>query len=232
MWRPLLVVCVVLALLPLSAVAKPTINCHCFRDRTFDSAHPEAADDYFLATSQNSFFAARFKVSKKTIVIKKQRGIAADDLWLAYWLGEKSSQQGDILLGRKQAGESWRDIVSWLGLDEKVLGKAFNDGLQGELKQDNMGAFYLDQLIVDQVLVDSALLKGDELQRLRRASATNKMVVLLAALSYEQSATAEQIYAEVTDNGRSWGALITQYKLNVRQLPQLFARMLATQRIE
>lgn len=226
MLRSVLVVCVVLALLPLSVIAKPTINCHCFRDRTFDPAQPSAADDYFLATSQNSFFAARFKISKKTIVIKKQRGIAAADLWLAYWLGEKSSQAGDILLGRKQAGESWNDIVSWLELGEKELGKAFNDGLQGELNQDNMGGFHLDQLIVDQILVDAALLKGDELQRLRRASATNKMVILLAALSYEQSATAEQIYTEVTDNGRSWGALITQYKLKVRQLPQLFEQML------
>lgn len=160
MLRPLLVACAVVALVPSLVLAMPTINCHCFRERTFDPAHPVAADDYFLATSQNCFFAARFNVSKKKIVIKKQRGIAAEDLWVAYWLGEKSLQPGDILLGRKQAGESWNDIVSWLRLDEAVLGKGFVAGLQGALTPDNADAFHLDQLIVDQIIVDSVLLKG------------------------------------------------------------------------
>ena len=63
--RVLIVVVVTLFvfLTPLAAVAMPTINCHCFRDRSFDPQQPQAADGYFLATAQNSFFAApRFKI--------------------------------------------------------------------------------------------------------------------------------------------------------------------------
>ena len=52
-------------MLPLPALAIPAITCHCFTDRSFNPAKPALADPYFLATTQNSFFAAIFNVDKK-----------------------------------------------------------------------------------------------------------------------------------------------------------------------
>jgi hypothetical protein len=43
-----------------TALAMPAINCHCFQDRAFDPAKPSAADQYYLATTQNRLLAAVF----------------------------------------------------------------------------------------------------------------------------------------------------------------------------
>ena len=51
-----------LVLAPLPAAAIPAITCHCFTERAYDPALPFVADPYFLATTQNSFFAAAFAV--------------------------------------------------------------------------------------------------------------------------------------------------------------------------
>jgi hypothetical protein len=47
-------------ILPMPALATSAITCHCFRDRSYDPAQPSMGDPYFLATTQNSFFAIVF----------------------------------------------------------------------------------------------------------------------------------------------------------------------------
>ena len=74
--------CMVL-LLPLSTPAAPAITCHCFTDRSYDPSRPTLADPYFLATTQNSFFAALFTADKKMIVMKKQSGSSAEGRLIA-----------------------------------------------------------------------------------------------------------------------------------------------------
>lgn len=78
--------------LPISAYAIPAITCHCFTDRSYDAAHPAAADAYFLATTQNAFFALVFNTDKKSVVMKKQQGTSPDDLWIAYWVASKTGK--------------------------------------------------------------------------------------------------------------------------------------------
>ncbi|MEI7818227.1 MAG: hypothetical protein WCI45_13655, partial [Desulfuromonadales bacterium] len=79
-----------LLFLPDSSPAAPAITCHCFTERKYDFSRPAVADPYFLATTQNSFFATYFAVDKKVIVMKKQTGSSADDLWIGYWIASKS----------------------------------------------------------------------------------------------------------------------------------------------
>lgn len=226
-----LTVCVALSvlLIPMVTLAKPTINCHCFRDRSFNAQKPHAADDYFLATAQNSFFASRFGISKKTVVIKKQKGMSAEELWLTYWLAEKGEVSVDQLLFRRHNDESWCSIVDQLALDETVLGRPFSDAMRVDVAQaastENV-PFHLDQLIVDQILVEQGLYNSEELQRLRQGGATNKMVLLLLAISDKSSENAQSLYAQVNTDGRSWGELVNQYQLNVKQLPEQFKRLL------
>ena len=54
----------------------------------------------FWQRPQNSFFAAAFGVEKKTIVIKKQKGVSADDLWIAYWLTARSGADPEVSVTR------------------------------------------------------------------------------------------------------------------------------------
>ncbi|MRR37336.1 hypothetical protein EG829_22315, partial [bacterium] len=87
---PLNLILMLLLFAPLPAWAIPAITCHCFTDRSYDPASPTLADPYFLATTQNSFFATAFNVEKKTIVMKKQKGDSTADLWVAYWIASRS----------------------------------------------------------------------------------------------------------------------------------------------
>ncbi len=232
MGKRCVLIMIVMMLLCLSSqlvFAKPTINCHCFRDRSFDAQKLHAADEYFLATAQNSFFASRFGISKKTVVIKKQKGMTAEELWLTYWLAEKGEMSLDQLLFRRHNDESWRSIVEQLALDETIIGRPFSDAIRGDVAQAASTEdvpFYLDQLIVDQILVKQGLYSTEVLQRLRQGGATNKMVLLLLALSEQSSHNAESLFAQVITDGRSWGELVNQYQLNVKQLPEQFKRLL------
>ena len=224
-------ICVALFVLltPMVTLAKPTINCHCFRDRSFDAQKPHAADDYFLATAQNSFFASRFDISKKSVVIKKQKGMTAEELWLTYWLAEKGGITVDQLLFRRDNDESWRSIVDQLALDETILGRPFSDAIRIDVAQAASTEdvpFHLDQLIVDQILVEQGLYSTEVLQRLRQGGATNKMVLLLLAISEQSAHNAESLYAQVVTDGRSWGELVNQSQLNVKQLFEQFKRLL------
>ena len=229
--RFVLSLCVFLSvvLIPMAALAKPTINCHCFRDRSFDAQKPHAADDYFLATAQNSFFAARFDISKKSVVIKKQKGVSAEGLWLTYWLAEKGQVTVEQLTARRDNDESWRTIVDQLALGETVLGQPISEALRADVEQVATTAdipLHLDQLIVDQILIEQNLYQAEPLQRLRRGGATNKMVLLLCALSDQSSQDVEGLYAQVDSDGQSWGELVQQSQLNVKQLYQQFKRLL------
>ena len=115
---------ILLFMLPMSAHAIPAITCHCFTDRSYDAAHPAAADAYFLATTQNSFFAIVFNTDKKTIVMKKQQGTSPDDLWIAYWIASKSGTTPESLLQAKSKSESWKSVVETLRLSSKKHGSA------------------------------------------------------------------------------------------------------------
>ncbi|HZV82147.1 MAG TPA: hypothetical protein VFF53_08275, partial [Geobacteraceae bacterium] len=97
--------------LPMPARAIPAITCHCFTDRSYDPARPALADPYFLATTQNSFFAEVFNMDKKNLVMKKQQGTASDDLWIAYWVAVKTGMSPDALLKAKQDKE-WKDVLA------------------------------------------------------------------------------------------------------------------------
>lgn len=230
-------ICVALSVLltPMVTLAKSTINCHCFRDRSFDAQKPHAADDYFLATAQNSFFSARFNISKKSVVIKKQKGMTAEELWLTYWLAEKGGITVDQLLFRRNNDESWRSIVDQLALDETIIGRPFSDAIRVDVAQASSSSssastedvpFHLDQLIVDQILVEQGLYSTEVLQRLRQGGAANKVVLLLLAISDKSSHNPESLFAQVITDGRSWGELVNQSQLNVKQLPEQFKRLL------
>lgn len=112
----------ILLMLPVPASAIPTITCHCFTDRSYDAAHPAAADPYFLATTQNSFFAAAFGVDKKRIVINKQKGVSVDDLWVAYWLAARSGADPATLIQERTTKGSWRQVAAVSTIPAKSLG--------------------------------------------------------------------------------------------------------------
>jgi hypothetical protein len=135
---------VLLFMLPIPAHAIPAITCHCFTDRSYDAAHPAAADAYFLATTQNSFFAIVFNTDKKTIVMKKQQGTSPDDLWVAYWVASKAGKSPDNMLQAKLKSDSWKNVVVPLNLPPKSLGVRFINALNANVPTDRLSEAVVD----------------------------------------------------------------------------------------
>jgi hypothetical protein len=204
---------VILFMLPVPAFAISAITCHCFTDRSYDAAHPAAADPYFLATTQNSFFAAAFGVDKKTIVINKQKGVSADDLWVAYWLAARSGADPDSLLqGRKTRG-SWRQMTTQSAIPVKSMGVRFADALK-----NNAGDERLAEAVVDELLLRFRFYGEPELTALRKAGAGNQELILAGLIAAKTRQPATQLYRNVKGGGVSWGTLLTRARIDSTEI--------------
>jgi hypothetical protein len=193
---------------PLSAQAMPAITCHCFTDRSYDPARPTLADPYFLAMTQNTFFAELFAVEKKTIVLKKQKGTSADDLWVAYWIATKSGAPADVLLRARQSKDNWQEIVAAMGISTRPLGARFSGALQA-----NSAVSRLAETVVNGLLTEYKLLTDGDVATMRKAGASNQELILAALIANKTKRQVIQLYREVKSGVKSWGALLLEAKL-------------------
>lgn len=198
-----------LLLFPLSAMAMPAITCHCFTDHSYDPSRPTVADPYFLATTQNSFFAHAFTVEKRTIVMKKQKGTSPDDLWVAYWIASRSNLSPETLLQARQSKETWKEVVAPLGLAPKSLGARFSSALNAKSASSRLA-----EAVVDDLLIRYQLLGDVELAGMRKAGASNQEMIIASLIARKTRQPATQLYREVKNGTKSWGTLLQGAKIN------------------
>jgi len=194
-----------------AVLAIPAITCHCFTDRSYDPARPTLADPYFLATTQNSFFAAAFGVDKKTIVIKKQKGVSADDLWIAYWLAARSGGDPDSLLQERNNKGSWQKIAASLAMTDKSGRVAA--ALKAKAPDERLAA-----AVVDELLARFRFHGEAELTALRKAGAGNQEMVMAGLLAARIRQPAMQLYRDVKNGRTSWGALLQRAGIEPAQI--------------
>ena len=200
-----LLLVVSILLLPLPASAIPAITCHCFTDRSYDPARPAVADPYFLATTQNSFFATIFNIEKKGVVMKKQKGTSSDDLWVAYGLSSRSGISPDRLLETKETKGTWKGAISALGIKSDMLGK----GLMAALQAGDATPL-LAEVVVNETILRYRLLDEGELTGIRKAGATNQEVFLAILLAPRLKQPARQIHSSIRNGAKSWGKALTE----------------------
>ncbi|MDD2367268.1 MAG: hypothetical protein PHN84_14010 [Desulfuromonadaceae bacterium] len=200
----LLSLCAIL-ISPQTAEAIPAITCHCFTERGYEPSRPAAADPYYLASTQNTFFSIIFKTDKKSLVMKKQKGSSGDDLWVAYWLAVKTGSTADRLLDLKeQTAGSWKAVVSESALSLKAAGQRFSAALAANLQSNQLA-----ECVVDEVFLSRKLLDERELADLRKGGVTNQELIISTLIARKQKHSAKQIYLEIKGGKKSWGALLT-----------------------
>jgi hypothetical protein len=200
-------------LLPLPALAIPAITCHCFTDRSFNPAQPALADPYFLATTQNSFFAAVFNADKKTIVMKKQRGVSSDDLWIAYWIASRADVSAETLLQAKQAKESWQEVVAPLRISIKTLGDRFATSLNSKASTGRLA-----EVVVDELFSRNKLLKDAELAAIRKTGASSQELIIATVIGVKMKQPVQQIYMEVKNGAKTWGSLLQSAHIDTKNM--------------
>jgi len=210
-------------MLPLPALAIPAITCHCFTDRAYDPAHPTIADPYFLATTANSFFSAAFAVEKKTIVMKKQKGVAADDLWIAYWLAARSGGNPDFLLEQRKAKGSWQQVAALLAIPATSLGVRVAGALNSATTDERLA-----NAVVDELLLRFRFHSEAELAALRKAGAGYQELVLAALIAAKTGQPTNQLYLNVKGGKTSWGALLQRAKIEPADIQSEVAALIAT----
>lgn len=203
--RQALIAILLMLLLPSLASSAPAITCHCFTDRSYDPAKPTLADPYFLATTQNGFFALVFGVDKKSIVIKKQQGVSSEDLWIAYALSGRTGKEPDQLLQERKSRGSWRQVAATLKLQGGSVAEALKSAPSDER---------LAELVVDEALLRYRFYTEPELAAMRKAGAGDKELVLAALLAARSGQPKLKLYRLVKNSGDSWGGLLQRVKLN------------------
>ncbi len=215
---------VILLMLPMPALAIPAITCHCFTDRSYDPARPAAADPYFLATAQNSFFAAAFGVEKKDIVIKKQKGISAVDLWVAYWLAARRGGDPEALLQERKNKGSWWQVATSLAIPVKDQGRRFAEALKANAIDERLA-----DAVVDDLVLRFRFHGEPELVALRKAGAGNQEIIMAGVIAARTRQPAVQLYREVKVGGASWGALLQRARIDTSKInSQVAALVLAS----
>lgn len=184
------------------------ITCHCFTNMSYDPEQPTLADPYFLANAQNSFFAAAFKVEKREIVVKKQKGVSAEDLWASYWLAAKSGRDANALLKERPEQGSWKKVAAGLSIPAGALGPKVADALKRNAPDQQIA-----QAVLDQLLVRTRFHTEGDLGALRKAGAGNQELVLSALLASKIRQPALQLYRDVKKGSASWGSLLQRAKI-------------------
>lgn len=221
-----LFILVALSIFPSSAQAIPTINCHCFTDRSYDPARPAVADAYLLATTQNSFFATIFGVEQREIVMKKQAGTLADDLWVAYWVAKRVGMPPSALLSERRKKASWNEIIFPLNLPRESLGTPFLRELRANAPDSRLA-----ETVVDELFINYRLLDRTALAAMRKQRASNQELIIATLIGAKSGLPAERLLLQVRGKRASWGELLRNARIDSANIKAELAFLLKKSRL-
>jgi hypothetical protein len=125
-------------------------------------------------------------------VIKKQQGISADDLWIAYWLASRSGADPEVLLMERKTKGSWRQVATPLAIPVKSLGGRVVEALKTNAADDRLA-----NAVVDELLLRFRFHSEPELAALRKAGAGNQELVMTGLIAAKTRQPALQFYRDV-----------------------------------
>jgi len=183
--------------------AESTINCHCFKDRTFNPADPWAADDYILATCFNSFLSRSFDVPKREIVmLKMKEGVGQDDLLVGLQISRITGTDLQQLLGPRRQGIGWSAIIADLLPNDTLKKNRFLDATRLGLPVAEVGAIIADIRIGELFGVEE-----QTIQQLRKNGLSEKEMTLVLILAHVENQKPAMLVDQHDKENRSWSAI-------------------------
>lgn len=211
-----------MTLIASQAYGEPTINCHCFQDRSFDAAHPEKVEPYLLATAQSSFLSTVFGVEKAQLVRRRMSGTGGDDLWVAISLGKKKGIAFENLLAARSKEGSWKTALLKSGVKPTDL-----DGeVAAAFKGGNDRA--LATAVADEAISGKLGVGTRDLKELRARGAATPELVLAGFLGKRTGRAAQALWSEVRVGKTSWGVLAANNGVAIGNMEGEFASILKT----
>ncbi len=201
------------------ALANSTIQCHCFQDRTLDPSQPAKVDPYLLATTQNSFLASTFGVSRSQVVRKRMSGTPAEELWITYALGEKTGSEPDALQRARRTEGSWKSALIKSGHQPDALGAPIAAALQSASDET------LADALADEAVVSKLKMERAALDELRTRGASTQEIVLAAFLAGRAGRPAVDIWSEVKEGETSWGLVASNLGVELNKMEEEFNRL-------
>ncbi|MDY0269257.1 hypothetical protein [Trichloromonas sp.] len=204
-----------LLLMALPALANPlsAVTCHCFTDRSYDAARPEAADAYYLAATQNTFFAKLFKTEKKLLVRGKQKGMLMEDFWVAHYVAGQAKSSAETLLKARYEHPNWSATLAAQEIDGQSLEPFFTNALASEASGTR-----LDRVIVDELLPRHGVLNKGDIAPLRQAGLENQELLMVALLAKKSGQTAQAVAQGKSATGKSWSALFHEAGIDIARI--------------
>lgn len=187
-----------LLLFPVLVTAASTIQCHCYRDRTYDERNRSAADPYFLASSESSFLSAIYQVDKGSLVRAKMAGAAGSYLWILHDLAARSGQPAEAVAALRESEQDWIATFKKAGLSEKDLGPRYwSLGPDPERLADH---------IVDLQLIRFFSVTAEQLEGWRARGMNRKELILANFLE----GSPPDLYNLVISQTKSWSQMLAE----------------------
>jgi hypothetical protein len=203
--------------------SESTLNCHCFKNRTFDPRHKYAADNYLLTTSFNSFIAKNFTLSKREIVMMLMKGsVGPEDLLIGLYLAREAEVDLKSLLAILDNGGTWELIISQASLQKTGASGEFLKSLKTVINDKKLTV----EIITDQLLKENFVISESAIKSLRREGASGRELTLIYLLEKfgGRNKSAADILAMKTKEKKSWGEIALFFGLSPKGTGKLLSK--------
>ena len=140
--------------------AESTIQCHCFKNRSYNPADKFASDDYILATSFNSLLAKVFSIPKRQIIMSKMNeGVGQDELLISLKISKMTGADIQEFFRLRKDNNTWAAIISGLPQQEKIKNDPLLKAIRSGMPLEEAGDMVADEMIVQFYQVPSEEIK-------------------------------------------------------------------------
>jgi len=188
---------------PQAAFAASAIECHCFKNRSYNAADRFAADEYILATSFNSLLARAFALPKRQIVmIKMKEGVAQDDLLISLKISKATGIDIREFFRFLRAKNTWAEIISGLPQQGKVMSDPLVEALRSGLPVEQAGS-----RVAEEIMSEFYRIAPEEIKKLRMSGLNEKEINLIYILAYAKERRPETLIDLYKKQGKSWSEI-------------------------